>query len=311
MASLATSGLSLPAHLAKGLWSKVQTGSTVAKLSGQEPMMFGTTQMMTFTGKPKGQVVAEGAAKSQSQPTFSSVNAIPRKVQVTMRFNEEVQWADEDYQVGVLAALSNAGAEALARALDLIAFHGINPLDGTAISGSPAKVLDTANVVEITTATLAKPDVDIESAVGLVIADGFYQPSGLAIDPSFAYTLSKTRDTQGRKLYPELGSGVGMTAFEGLAAAVSTTVSAPEAAISGGAYASANPNVKAIVGDFTALRWGVQREIPIELIRYGNPDGSGDLKANNQIALRLEVVYGLAIMDTNAFAVVEDATANT
>jgi hypothetical protein len=65
--------------------------------------------------------------------------------------------------------------------------------------------------------------------------------------------------------------------------------------------------VKAIVGDFTAIRWGVQREVPIEVIRYGDPDGSGDLKRANQIALRAEVVYGYAIMDTDAFAVIKDA----
>jgi HK97 family phage major capsid protein len=305
MATLATSGLTLPHHLAAGMWTKVQTGSTVAKLSGQEPQLFGTTDYMTFTTKPKGEVVAEGANKSQSQPAFGNVSSVPRKVQVTMRFNEEVQWADEDYQLDVLNTLSSAGAEALARALDLIAYHGINPLTGAALSGSPAKVLDTANVVEVDT---ANADADIDSAVALVIADGFYMPNGIAFDPTFAYKLATTRDTQNRKLYPELGTGLGVTSYQGLNAAVSTTVSAPEATISGGAYNVTNPNVKAIVGDFTALRWGVQRRIPIETIRFGDPDGNGDLKRANQIALRLEVVYGIAIMDTNAFAVVEDAS---
>jgi HK97 family phage major capsid protein len=307
MATLATSGLSLPNHLASGLWSKVQTGSTVAKLSGQTPMMFGTTQYMTFTTKPKGEVVAEGANKSQSQPAFSNKTAIPRKVQVTMRFNEEVLWADDDYQVGVLTALRDAGSEALARALDLIAYHGINPLTGVALSGSPAKVMDTANTVEINTAT---PDEDIDSAVGLILADGFYSVNGIAFDPSFAFSLATVRDDDsGRKRFPELGTGQNIGNYEGLNAAVSTTVSAPEATISGGAYASSNPNVKAIVGDFqNGIRWGVQKEVPIELIRYGDPDGSGDLKRANQIALRLEVVYGIAIMDTDAFAVVKNAS---
>ena len=305
MATLATSGLTLPHHLASGMWTKVQTGSTVAKLSGQEPQLFGTTDYMTFTGKPKGEVVAEGANKSQSQPTFGNVSSVPRKVQVTMRFNEEVQWADEDYQLDVLNTLSSAGAEALARALDLIAYHGINPLTGAALSGSPAKVLDSTNVVEVAT---ANADVDIDSAVALVIADGFYMPNGIAFDPSFAYKLATTRNTStGQKLYPELGTGLGVTSFNGLNAAVSTTVSAPEATVTGGAYATTNPNVKAIVGDFTALRWGVQRRIPIEVIRFGDPDGNGDLKRANQVALRLEVVYGIAIMDTDAFAVIEDA----
>lgn len=304
MATLASSGLSLPNQLASGLWSKVQTGSTVARLSGQEPMMFGTSQYMTFTGKPKGEVVAEGANKSQSQPILGTKTSVPRKVQVTMRFNEEVQWADGDHQLGVLSALSNAGAEALARALDLIVYHGINPLTGAALTGTPAKVLDTTNTVEVAT---ANADADIDSAVALVIADGFYMPNGIAFDPSFAYKLATTRDTQNRKLYPELGTGLGIASYNGLNAAVSTTVSAPEATIAGGAYATTNPNVKAILGDFTAIRWGVQRRVPVEVIRFGDPDGNGDLKRANQIALRLEVVYGFAIMDTDAFAVIKDA----
>lgn len=310
MASLATSGLSLPKHLASGLWSKVQTTSTLAKLSGQTPMLFGTTQFMTFTTKPKGEVVAEAANKSQSQPAFSSVDAIPRKVQVTMRFNQEVQWADEDYQLGVLAALSTAGSEALSRALDLIAYHGINPLTGAALSGSPAKILDTGNNVEVTN---LDADRDIDTAVGLILADGFYSVNGIAFDPTYAYSLATIRDDDsGRKRYPELGTGQGITGFNGLNAAVSTTVSAPEAAISGGAYNSVNPNVKAVVGDFqNGIRWGVQEEMPVEVIRFGDPDGQGDLKRANQIAIRLEVVYGLAIMDTSAFAVIKDAAASS
>ena len=40
--------------------------------------------------------------------------------------------------------------------------------------------------------------------------------------------------------------------------------------------------VRAIVGDFRdGIRWGVQRELPIELIRFGDPDGQGDLKRHN------------------------------
>lgn len=308
--SLATSAFSLPKHLASGLWSKAATGSTVAALSGAEPMLFGETQLMTFTQRPKAQYVAEGAAKSGSDPAFGNKTVSPRKVQVTMRFNEEVQWADEDYQLGVLAALSESTALALARALDLGIYHAINPLDGKALSGSPAKVLDTTNSVELTTATLTTPDTVLETAAGLVISDGF-TPNGIALDPGYAWTIATARYEDGRKKFPDLGLGINVTNFEGLRASVSDTVSAPEAAVTGGAYASSNPNIKAILGDFAQIRWGVQRRIGVERILYGNPDGIGDLKANNQIALRAEVVYGWAIMDTDAFAVVKDAVANS
>lgn len=310
MASLASSALSLPNHLASGVWSKAQKGSTLVALSGQTPMLFGTTQYMTMTARPKAQIVSEGAQKSQSQPTFGSVNAVPRKAQVTIRTNEEFKWADQDYQLGVLTEVGDAIGIALSRAIDLVGYHGINPLDGKALSGSPAKLLDTTNAVEVT--GTSKPDDDLTSAVGLVIADGF-TPNAVAIDPSFSFALATQKDTTGHRLFPELGFGVAPSNILGLNASVGDTVSAPEATISGGAYATTNPNVKAIVGDFTgAIRWGVQRNIPIELIEYGDPDNTGqDLKGANQIALRAEVVFGIAIFDTNAFAKVLDATANS
>src|SRR5690606_20176259 len=274
MASLATSSFSLPKHLASGIWSKVMTGSTVAALSGAEPMLFGETQLMTFTQQPKAQFVAEGGTKSGSDVAFASKTVVPRKAQVTLRFNQEVQWADEDYQLGVLSTLADATAGALSRALDLGIYHAINPLDGKALSGSPAKVLDTTNSVEIDT---AGADMDFEAAAGLVIADGFV-PTGVALDPSYAWTLATARYTDGRKKFPDLGLGTSLTSFQGLNASVSSTVSAPEAAVSGGAYATTNPNVKAIIGDFSQIRWGVQRRIGVEKILYGGPDGLGDLK---------------------------------
>ena len=56
----------------------------------------------------------------------------------------------------------------------------------------------------------------------------------------------------------------------------------------------------------SGIRWGVQRNIPLEVIKFGDPDGQGDLKRNNQIALRLEVVYGWYVF-ADRFTVIEDA----
>jgi hypothetical protein len=81
----------------------------------------------------------------------------------------------------------------------------------------------------------------------------------------------------------------------------------PEAlTASTGVYRTTNPHVKAIAGDFSAFRWGVQINIPLTLIEYGDPDGSGDLQRKNEIAIRSEVVYGVGILSTDAFAVVKD-----
>lgn len=295
MAVLSTSGITLPKNLANGIWSKTRTGSTIAALSGSEPMMFGNTDVMTFNTAPRAEFVAEGGDKGSSSTAFGVKTVVPHKAQVTVRVSEEVLWADEDYQLGVLSEVSDALALALSRALDLGAFHAINPLTGTAAASITDYLTQTTNVVTIG----ANADVDVESAAGLVIANEF-QPSGIALDPKYAWTLSTARYSDGRKKFPELGFGVNITNFNGLAASVSNTVSGlPEIAT--------DSKVRGIVGDFSTIRWGVQRDIPVEVIQYGDPDGQGDLKRKNQVALRAETVFGWAFMDKSAFAVLKTA----
>lgn len=295
MAVLATGGITLPRNIASGMFTKATTGSAVAVLSGQEPQQFGEVSYMTFTTKPRAEYVGEGAEKSPGAQGFGVKTATPHKAQVTLRFNQEVMWADEDYQLGVLSTLADAGGEAIARALDLGVFHGINPLTGSAIGSIVVgdRVGTTSNRVE----TNGASDIEIESAAGMVIADG-YVPTGIAFDPSYAWTTATARYVDGRKKFPELGLGVDVSTFEGLQASTSSTVSGqPEASDTG---------LKAIVGQWDALRWGVQRAVPVEVIEFGDPDGLGDLKRKNQIALRLETVFGWAVMDLDAFAVVEN-----
>lgn len=305
MAVLATSNITLPKNIADGMFSKAQTGSAVAALSGAEPQKFGEVTHMTLTGRPRAEYVGEGASKSSTNATFGTKIVSPHKVQVTQRFNEEVQWADEDYQLGILQTLADEGGLALARALDLGVFHGINPLTGAVIASIVAgdRITSTTNSVEVLDGTGANAplgsDLEIEAAAGLVISDG-YVPNGIAFDPTYAWTTATARYPDGRKKYPELGLGVDVSTFEGLRASTSSTVSGvPEAAVA--------TNVKAIVGDWSLLRWGVQRRIPVELIKYGDPDNQGDLKRMNQIALRLEVVYGWGIMDLDGFAKIVNA----
>src|SRR4029077_4066230 len=210
MPVLGTSGVTLPVNIASGLWSKTTTGSAVAALSGSEPMQFGNVTLMTFTAPPKAEYVAEAAQKGTSGGTFGTKTATPHKVHVTMRFNEEVQWAEDDYQLGVLKTLADAGATALARALDLGCLHGITPLTGTAFAGIVAgdRINTTTNRTEVVGASTA--DTEFETAAGLLIANG-YTPNGVALDPKFAWTLSTARFADGRKKFPELGLGTAIS----------------------------------------------------------------------------------------------------
>jgi hypothetical protein len=293
VAVLATTGITLPRAQSNEMWAKAVTGSVVSVLSGQQPMQFGATDIMTFDTPPRAEYVAEGGNKASTSAAFGIRTVVPHKAQVTMRFNQEVLWADEDFQLGVLSTLANAGGVALARALDLGVIHRINPLTGTAAASITGKLNDTTQRVEVAGAA----DLEVETAAGAVIASG-YIPNGVAFDPKYAWTLATARYSDGRKKFPELGYGTDISNFQGLQASVSSTVSGtPEAT---------DTKLRGLVGDWTTVRWGVQHTVPVELIQFGDPDGQGDLKRTNQIALRLEIVYGWVFMDLNAFAAIND-----
>lgn len=295
----------MPRNLADGMITQARSTSTVAKLSGREPQKFGEVDYIIFNDFPKAEFVEEGAQKGSTKGGFTSVTGKPHKAQVTMRFNEEVQWADEDYQLDILKTLADSGGIALSRALDLGLYHRINPLSGATIAGWTNYLAATTKRVEITSTSEA--DADFKAAVGLLVnSSPSVSVNGAAFDPKFSWALANLMRKDGSgatsdQRYPNLGFGVNVTDFMGVPVAQGDTVAGtPEAA---------DTKVRAIVGDYkNGIRWGIQRDLPIELIRYGDPDGQGDLKRNNQIAMRLEIVYGWYVF-TDRFAIIEDKVA--
>ncbi len=110
MAALITTDFDIPAEISAGIFKKAQSGSTLAQLSGARPQKFGKQQAWILTAAPKAELVGEAAAKSPTPATYAPKVINPIKLQVTMRFSQEVQWADEDVQIGVLQDLAdNAG----------------------------------------------------------------------------------------------------------------------------------------------------------------------------------------------------------
>ena len=49
------------------------------------------------------------------------------------------------------------------------------------------------------------------------------------------------------------------------------------------------------------------RQLGVERIEYGDPDGLGDLKRYNQVAFRVEAAFSWAVLDPNGFAVLKAA----
>jgi len=300
MAALTTGSLSIPKQLLDPWVNNIHKGSTISLLSGATPMKFGEGEAFVFDSG-EAEYVGEGANKSSNDVTQTIQTVEPHKFQKTIRFTEEVKWADEDHQLGVIQQILDQIQPALSRALDYGVIHGINPKTGAVVAAMTQRLVNADTAVEYSAADA--PYVSTDAAVAALLAvDGV--PNGIAMDPKFAAKISAQRITgTGQKLYPDFTFANETSVFESLRAATSKTVGATGVA----AVAS---NLLAVVGDFSAVRWGVQKAIGLELIEFGDPDGNGDLKRNNQIAFRAEVVYGWGIAEVDRnFAKIVDAVA--
>ena len=304
MATFTTSGLTIPNQILDPWLGKVRYGSCVATLSNSTPMKFGPGQWMTFD-IGEAEYVGEGANKAGSTITPTTKTVKPFKFHKTVRWTEEVKWANEDHQLQAIEQVLDLIQPALSRALDFGVFHGINPTGGAEVAAMTDTLDDTTNSVEITGAD--DPQLFIDAADALVLADG-YTPRDVALDPSWASVFGAQRTPIGAegarvgpKMYGDLSYATAPAGrLENHNSSVSNTVGAV-------GVAAVDTTVKAFVGDFSAIRWGIQRAIGLEMIEYGDPDGGGDLKRNNQVAFRAEVVYGWGIADTNAFTKILDA----
>ncbi|MEF9876174.1 MAG: phage major capsid protein, partial [Gordonibacter sp.] len=123
--SLSTAKLILPREVAKGIIRRSRDTSTIQALSPSTPQLFKDINHIIFSKEPEAEFVAEGAAKSPTSAEFTPVSGGVHKAQVTIRMNEEVQWADEDNQLEIMDAIIDAAGGALGRALDYGIYHAI------------------------------------------------------------------------------------------------------------------------------------------------------------------------------------------
>lgn len=299
MVALATGSLSIPKQKLEAWQGKIKNGSVVASLSTPTPMSFGEGESWTFD-IGEAEYVAEGGQKGASTVVPTTKPMKPFKFHKTLRFNEEVLWADEDRQLEVVDEILSLIQPALSRALDFGVLHEINPTGGAVVAAMNGGLTDTTNLVEYDSTD--KPYVSLDAADALVLADG-YIPRDIALAPTYAAKFSALRGTNSeQKLYPDFRLGTEVSDLDGHRASVSNTVS-------GTGVLAVDTKVLGFVGNFDAIRWGIQKEIGLELIKYGDPDGGGDLKRNNQVAFRAEVVYGWGVADLNAFAKIHDLVA--
>lgn len=286
-----TSKIKLPAEVTQAIINKVGNTSTIAALSPSTPQLFLNEDYMVFNGAAEAEVVAEGQTKSSYEQTASYITGKKFKVQCTTRVTEELKWADEDNRLEIISSIQEDQTKAIARALDYVIYHAINPKSGTELTGYDAL---TANAVAVTDS-----GDDIANVDALADAVNEYEINGVALSRTWASRLRKLRvPATGMRFYPEIPINLAAGTLDGIPAATSTTVD--------GAKATTPTKVLGIMGDYSLIKWGMIRDIWAEVIQYGDPDQTGvDLKAHNQIAYRTEAMFSYAVLDPKAFAVLK------
>lgn len=289
-------------ELVKDLISKVQGKSALIKLANQEPVSFNGNKYFTFTMDDEVNLVAESGAKARGAMALTPKTVVPIKVEYGARVSDEFMYGAEELQLDILRQFNEGYAKKVARGLDIMAFHRMNPR-----TASVSTLIDEANAFDTAIDTENKVTYDATKVNGAneAIEDAaakiaeYADLTGVAMSRDFARDLAKTTNDEegkGARLYPELRWGGNPESLNGTPVDVNSTVS------------FGNSTDKAIVGDFqNFFKWGIAKEIPLEVIQYGNPDNSqeGDLKGHNQVYLRAETYIGFAIMDPAAFALVE------
>ena len=295
MATELSKGTLFDATLVTDLITKVKGASSLALLSSQTPIPFNGMKEFVFSMDSEIDVVAENGKKTHGGVTLEPVTIVPIKVEYGARISDEFMYASEEAKIDILKSFNDGFARKVAKGLDIMAFHGVNPRTGTASSVIGTNHFD-SKVTQKVDFVAASANDNVESAIEMLTANED-TPTGMIMAPAMRSALAKLKDTDGRALFPELAWGATPSVLNGLTVNTNVTM-------------SANQNKdRAIVGDFqNAFKWGYAKEIPMEIIRYGDPDNSGkDLKGYNQIYLRAEVYLGWGILDPNAFVRIEEA----
>lgn len=288
-----TKGNLFDPELVKDLITKVRGKSSLAELSAQTPIPFNGIKEFTFSMDNEVDIVAEGGKKTEGGITVDPITIVPIKLEYGARVADEFLYAAEDAQLDILTAFNDGFAKKVAKGFDLAAMHGINPRTGESSTVVGTNHFD-SKVTQVVDYTSTTPDDNLESAIALIDkSEG--DATGMALSKTFGAAMAKVK-ANNVKLYPEFAFGASPKALNGIGVSVNRTVS-------GGSQKD-----HGIVGDFqNGFKWGFSKEIPMEIIKYGDPDNSGkDLKGYNQVYLRAEIYMGWGILLPKSFAIIRE-----
>src|SRR5690625_36485 len=224
--------------LVTDLINKVKGESSLARLSRQQPIPFNGQKEFVFTMENEIDVVAESGKKSHGGVKLEPIIITPIKVEYGARVSDEFMHVDKEERIGLLKAFNDGFARKVARGIDLMAFHGVNPRTKQASNIIGDNHFDKKITQSVQADSgIPNPNDDVESAIALVEGSDF-DVSGMAMSTIFRSALAKEKDQQGNPKFPELAWGNAPGSINGLPVDVNRTVS------------DMSENVRAYIGDF-------------------------------------------------------------
>ena len=294
-------GSLFPQELVPGFMNFVKGRSSIAALCGASPVAFNGNKEFTFNMDNDVDIVAEAGAKSAGGGSVGSVTIMPIKIEYGMRVSDEFIYGSEEVALDILQAFSEGWSRKVARGIDIMAMHGVNPRTGQlAASTIGNNYLDYAAGTKITYLDASSTAYqNIESAIaGVQAAD--HEVRGAIMGSTIRAALAAMLDGDNKPRFPELAWGGHPNTLNGLR----TDFNGPTVEFN-------SAKTRAIVGDFeNYFKWGIAKELPMEVIQFGNPDNdqvAGDLKGHNQVYIRGEAYVGWDILDASAFGLIKTA----
>lgn len=273
-------------ELVEDLFNQVRGKSSVAALCKKAPVAFTGNKVFVFSMDNEVALVAEGEARGHGGITVTPVKMVPLEIEYGARVSARFLEASEEEQIDILEAFNEGFSNKLARGVDIMSMHGVNPRTGET---SPLITYYFDKIDQTVDYNAAAPDECVDDAIHLI---GDFDVTGIAMAKTFGSALGKLRNETGHKQYPELAWGGNPKEVNGIPSSVNSTVSFGES------------KDMAIVGDFAnCFKWGFAKEVKLEIIPYGDPDNTGkDLAGHGQVYIRATAYVGWGILVEDAFA---------
>ena len=287
-----------PPKIVQDIFSKVKGHSTIAKLVDSEPMpMVGTSEwILSMDGEAS--VVAEGTPKPAGKGKIQPKIIKPFKVLYQMRVTDEFLKMSDEEMLPHMEKFKDGFAKKLARAIDIVGIHGIDPASRTALPWKDTNSIDGECYLLPFSEHMG---IDVDAACSNVSQAG-YVVNGVAFSPMAAQWMGdEVNETNGFHEFPDFRFGAVPDNFAGGKCDKNTTIGYTELIEGSDGEVEGDADL-VIVGDFSTIKWGYGQDVTFEVIEFGDPDGQGDLKRSNEVVLRAEAYIGLGILDPDAIS---------